>query len=98
ALPIFTYTATLSKTNATGGAITVEFDDAGTGTATSGTDYTAVAGAAQISIADAATTGTIAVVVTDDGLLESTETVNATISAPSHASVALGTASASANI
>ena len=52
------YTVTLTNVNNTGTAITFEFDDAGSGTATSGADYTAVGGAAQISVADGQSTGT----------------------------------------
>ena len=52
------YTVTLSKTNNTGSAITFDIDDLLTGTAVSGSDYTAIAGAAQISVANGSSTGT----------------------------------------
>ena len=92
------YTVTLDKVNNTGGAITFDLDDLGTGSATSGDDYTAIAANAQISVADGTSTGTLTVLVTDDALLESTETLIAQISNPSFASVSIGTDSATANI
>ncbi|MCP3878332.1 MAG: hypothetical protein GY701_08060, partial [Sulfitobacter sp.] len=92
------YTVTLSKQNDTGSAITFDLTDATTGSATSGLDYTAFGGAGVISVADGATTGTLTVTVTQDGLLEATETVDATISNPSNTAVNIGTGSASANI
>ncbi len=92
------YTVTLSKTNDTGSAITFDLDDLGTGTATSGSDYTAIAANAQISVAAGASTGTLTVLVTDDALLEATETVIAQISNPSNGAVSIGTAVATANI
>jgi hypothetical protein len=88
------YTVTLSKTN--GSAITFDIDEATGDTATSGSDYTAIAAAAQISVAAGASSGTFAVLVTDDSLLEATETVIATISNPSNAAVTVSTASATA--
>ena len=92
------YTVTLSKTNNTGSAITFDLDDLLTGSASSGNDYTAIAAAAQISVAAGASTGTLTVAVTDDALLESTETVDAQISNPSDAAVTIGTGTATANI
>jgi uncharacterized repeat protein (TIGR01451 family)/gliding motility-associated-like protein len=92
------YTVTLNHENNTGSAITFEFDDLTTGTATSGDDYTAIDGAAQISIADGASTGTYTVIVINDDFLESTETLNAQISNPSNALVTITGASATANI
>lgn len=92
------FTVTLSETNDTGAAITFDLDDLATGTATAGNDYTAIATNAQISVAPGATTGTLTVVVTDDSLLESTETLNAQISNSSLAAVTIGTSSATASI
>lgn len=92
------FTVTLSVPNTTGSAITFDFDDLGTGTATSGSDYTAVSGGAQISIANGASTGSISVVVIDDALSEVVESFDAQISNPSSASVFIGTATASASI
>ena len=92
------FTVTLDKVNNTGGAITFDLDDLGTGTATAGDDYTAIAANAQVSIADGASTGTLTVLVTDDALLESTETLVAQISNPSFAAVSIGTDTATANI
>ncbi|MGZ2371236.1 Calx-beta domain-containing protein, partial [Ancylomarina sp. YFZ004] len=88
------YTVTLSSPNNTGSPITFDIDDAGSGTATSGSDYTAIAAAATITVADGSSTGTFTVLVIDDGLLETTETVIATISNPSNGSVSINTASA----
>ncbi len=92
------YTVTLDATNNTGSAITFDFDDLGTGTATSGSDYTAIAAAAQMSVADGSTTGTITIPVTDDVISETIETVIAKISNASNGDVTITTASATANI
>ncbi len=80
------------------GEVTFDLDDLGTGTATSGADYTAIDASAQISVADGATTGTLTVEVTEDALVEATETVIAQISNSSFDSVTINTASATANI
>ena len=90
------YTVTLDLTNNTGSAITFTFDTADN-TAVAGSDYTAVSGGS-ISVADGATTGTLTVTVLDDGDLEITETVDATISNPSHAGVSPGTGTATGDI
>ncbi len=93
------YTVTLSSVNNTGSAITFDIADAATGTATSGSDYTAIAGGSSISVANGASTGTFTVLVTDDSDLESnTETVIASISNPSNSDVNITTSSATANI
>jgi hypothetical protein len=92
------FTVTLSVPNTTGSTITFDFDDLGTGTATSGSDYVAVAGGAQISILNGASTGSISVVVIDDALSEVVETFNAQISNPSTAAVFIGTSTATASI
>lgn len=93
------YTVTLSAVNDTGQSITFDLADAGTGSATSNIDYTAIPAGARIVVANGATTGTFTVHVADDALLEAdTETVAATISNPSAANVTIGTATASATI
>ena len=92
------YTVTLDKTNNTGAAITFDIDDTFAGTATSGSDYVAIPGAAQISVADGATTGTFTVTVSQDLLLEATETVQAQISNSSNAAVTITGSTATANI
>ncbi len=92
------YTVTLSKPNETGAPITFDFDDLGTGTAMSGSDYTAIANNTQISVANGSSTGTLTVIVTDDPTEEVTETLIAAISNSSNAAVTIGTASATANI
>ncbi len=81
------YTLTLTRDNNTGSPITFEFDDIGSGTATSGTDYTPVDGAAQIIIAEGTDTGTISIQVLDDDLFESTETVVCQITSCSNGDV-----------
>ena len=91
------YTVTLSQVNNTGSAITFDIASSG-GSATSGADYTAIPGGAQISVANGAATGTYTVLVTDDALLEATETVQATISNSSNPAVSIATATATANI
>ena len=90
------YRVTLSKTNNTQSAITVAINPSG-GTATVVSDYANFTGQT-VSIAAGSSTGTRSVAVVDDALFENTETVSATISAPSDAAVAIGTASATANI
>ena len=87
-----TYTVTLSA--ASGRQVTVQYADAGTGTATSGTDYTAITGGA-LTFAAGTTSQTFSVLVTGDTVNESDETVvvnwsnatNATISTPGGAIV-----------
>ena len=93
------YQVTLSTTNDTGSAITFEIDDLGTGSATSGSDYTAIAGSAQISVADGASTGTFSVTVIDDAVVDAAlETVTAQISGASHPGVTIGNSTASGTI
>ncbi|KTD62661.1 structural toxin protein RtxA, partial [Legionella shakespearei DSM 23087] len=91
------YTVTLSKVNNTGAPITFDIATTG-GTATSGSDYTAIPAGAKITVANGSSTGTYTLPVTNDTLPEATETVQATISNSSNASVSIGTASATANI
>ena len=71
--------------------ITFDLDDLGTGTASSGNDYTAIAANAQISVGAGASTGTLSVAVLDDALVEATETVIAAISNSSNAAVLIVT-------
>ena len=92
------YTVTLDKQNDTGAAITFDISDTGAGTATSGADYVAIPGSAQISVADGASTGTYTVTVSQDLLLEATEMVQAQISNPSNAAVTITGSTATANI
>ncbi len=82
-----TFTATLSA--ASGRRVTVDYADAGTGTATSGTDYTAVAGGT-LAFAAGETSKSFTVSVTGDVLDEADETVVAVLSRPANA--VLGTA------
>ena len=92
------FTVTLSKVNNTGAAITFNLADLATGSATSGADYTAIPGGTLITIANGANTGSYTVTVTDDALLEATETLNAQIAASSNPAVAITGATATANI
>ena len=62
-----------------GKQVTVDYADAGTGTATSGTDYTALA-AGTLTIAAGQASGTITVSVTGDTVTERHETVLLTLS------------------
>ncbi|MCP3667283.1 MAG: hypothetical protein GY696_33115, partial [Gammaproteobacteria bacterium] len=77
------YTVTLATVNNTGSAIT--FDTAFSGGSAIAADYSDVSGAATISVADGASTGTLTVPVIDDTLLEGDETLELTISNASDA-------------
>ena len=79
-----TYTVTLSA--ASGRQVTVDYADAGTGTATSGTDYTAITGGTLI-FAAGTTSQTFSVLVTGDTVNESNETILVSLSAPTNATV-----------
>ena len=79
-----TFTVTLS--HASQHQVTVDYADAGSGTATSGTDYTAIA-AGTLTFAAAATTQTFDVAVTGDVLDEADETIAVTLSTPVNATL-----------
>ena len=79
-----TFTVTLSA--ASGQQVTVAWADATTGTATSGTDYTAITGGT-LTFAAGTTSRTFDVSVTGDALDESNETVVVSLSAPTNAAV-----------
>ena len=83
-----TYTVTLSA--ASGREVTVDYADAGTGTATSGTDYTAITGGT-LTFAAGTTSQTFDVSVTGDALDESNETVVVTLSNAENATISAGT-------
>ncbi len=68
-----TFTVTLSAASAL--QHTVNYADAGTGTATSGTDYTALAASSTLTFAAGETSKTITVPVTGDTAVEANETV-----------------------
>ena len=72
-------TFTLTLTAPAGEEVTVNYADAGTGTATSGTDYTALT-AGVVTIAAGQTTGTITVEVQGDTETEDPETVVVSLS------------------
>ena len=83
------FTVTLSP--ASGRQVTVDYALDGTpGTATSGTDYTALPASPSLTFNAGETTKTITVTVTDDALNEADETVRVTLSGATNAS--LGTA------
>ena len=73
-------------------ATTVDFSDAGSGTATSGTDYEAVV-AGTLTFAADETTQTISVMVLGDTIYEDDETVDIMLSNAAHGTIATGTAS-----
>ena len=75
---------TVSLAAAHGKTVTVDYADTGRGTATSGTDYTALA-AGTLTIAPGQTSGTITVSVTGDEVVERPETVLLTLSNPTNA-------------
>ena len=77
---------TVSLSAASGHRVTVKYADAGTGTATAGTDYTAVS-AGTLTFAAGETSKTIAVSVAGDTLDEADETVRVTLSEPSNAAL-----------
>ena len=76
------FAVTLS--HAISNAVTVAYADAGTGTATSGTDYTALA-ADTLTFAPGALSDTLAVAVIGDGTDEPDETVIITLTSPTNA-------------
>ena len=79
-----TFTVRLNAVS--GKEVTVAYADAGTGTATSGTDYTALT-AGTLTFAAGTTSQTIAVSVSDDGDDEPNETVIVTLSSATNATI-----------
>ena len=77
---------TVRLSAASGRQVTVAYADAGTGTATSGTDYTALT-AGTLTFTAGTTTQTIDVTVTGDALHEANETVEVTLSTPTNAAL-----------
>ena len=88
ATPTLQFTVSLSA--ASNNVIKVAYRDAGTGTATSGTDYTAVS-ADTLTFAAGVTSQTIPVSVTGDAMDEPDETVVIELSGPSNATIETGT-------
>ena len=82
----FTFTVTLNPSSLQ--TVTVDYANFG-GTATSGTDYTAVSGSLTFSPGD--TTRTVTVTIVDDDVDESDETFNLTLSDAVNASIPLPT-------
>ena len=83
-----TLTFTVRLGAASGRQVTVDYADAGTGTATSGTDYTAIT-AGTLTFAAGTTTRTIDVTVTGDPHDEAHETIAIALSAPVNATLGL---------
>jgi hypothetical protein len=84
-----TYTVTMSRPS--GSAVTIDYQTTG-GTATPGTDYTAIAAAQTLTIPAGSTSGTIDVSVNGDTTVEADETVIVTLSNPSpNTAIASGT-------
>ncbi len=79
------FTVTLDP--ASSSQVTVNYADAGTGTATSGTDYTALAASTTLTFAANETSKTITVSVTGDTINEPDETVIITLSSASGADI-----------
>ena len=79
----------VSLAGGTSRQVTVAYKDAGTGTATSGTDYTAVT-AGTLTFAAGDTAKTVTVTVTGDTALEAHETVVLRLSSPSNATLTGG--------
>ena len=84
-----TLTFTVSLSAASGKQVTVAYADAGSGTATSGTDYTALAGGT-LTFAAGTTTQTVDVTLTGDALDEANETIDVTLSGPTNATIPSG--------
>ena len=85
----------MSLSAASGKQVTVDYADAGTGTATAGTDYTAL-GSGTLTFAAGETSKTVTVSVTGDETDEANETVVVALSGAVNA--ALGTASGTGTI
>src|SRR5690606_18410754 len=81
-----TFTVTLSA--ASGQTVSVNYAS-NNGTATAGSDYTAVSGI--LTFAPGQTTQTITVPITNDMLAEPSETFNVVLSTPSNATIAVST-------
>ena len=92
-----TFVVTLDKPNTTGSAISFGFDTTASGSAAAGDDFTAVANGT-ISVANGSSTGTLAVTIADDELLEGDETLAAQITSSSTTAVTIVGADASATI
>ena len=83
-------TYTVSLTAASTEQVTVNYADAGTGTATSGTDYTAITGGT-LTFAVGATSQDITVSVTGDTDVEPHETVAVSLSSAANATISTAT-------
>ena len=88
---------TVALSAASGRAVTVAYAEGTGGTATAGTDYTALA-AGTLTFAAGETSKTVSVTVTGDATDEPDETVVVTLSAPSNATIPDGAASGTGTI
>ena len=88
---------TVSLSAASVQQVTVDYADAGTGTATSGTDYTALA-PGTLAFAPGTSARTVDVTVTGDALDEADETVVVALSAPVNATLAADAATGTGTI
>ena len=92
-----TLTYTVSLSTESGKQVTVQYADAGTGTATSGTDFTAITGGT-LTFAAGTTSQTFDVSVTGDVLDESNETILVSLSTPTNAVVSTTTGTGTGTI
>ena len=91
-------TVTVTRTGGSDGAVTVDVSDASSGTATSGTDYTAITSPTTLSWADGDSTAqTITVSAIADGAVEPDETVGLALDNVT-GGASLGTASTTVTI
>ena len=90
-----TWTVTLSK--ASTAQVTVKYADAGTGTATAGTDYAALS-SGTVTFAAGETSATVSVTVRGDGTDEPDETVKVALSQPVNARVPASAATGTGTI
>ena len=81
---------TVSLSSASGKEVTVDYAEGTGGSATAGTDYTALTGGT-LTIAAGETSGTVTVSVTGDGLVETDETILVVLSNAKNANIATGT-------
>ena len=93
-----TYTVTLDAPNSTGGDLIFGLSDAGTGSATAGSDHAAIDATTQVVVTSGSTTGSVTLAVIDDNVVEPTETVVATLTSSSDPAVGLDATPAVANL
>ena len=79
------HTVTLTLSAASGLTVTVELSDELTGSATSGTDYTAIGTPVLVTVAAGTTTQTVDIAILADAIDENNETIDLVISNPGNA-------------